>query len=174
MCRLVSAVWWMVPPAPPISLLSSRPSRRALPQIVAHIAHVHTYAKRWHTRDNLRRERGAFRRGRIIEPSWRCLHNRRLFFSPISSLREVWFPPETFNGTLWLPLVSQKRKPSLDIAPCSHLPTSASGGPARFVINNKSTMSNDIASCRLLSPVSFLRQIRDDSGEGMEGRWGEK
>lgn len=26
----------MVPPAPPISLLSSRPSRRALPQIVAH------------------------------------------------------------------------------------------------------------------------------------------
>lgn len=36
MCRLVSAVWWMVPPAPPISLLSSRPSRQALPQIVAH------------------------------------------------------------------------------------------------------------------------------------------
>lgn len=36
MCRLVSAIWWMVPPAPPISLLSSYPSRRALPQIVAH------------------------------------------------------------------------------------------------------------------------------------------
>lgn len=38
MCRLVSAIWWMVPPAPPISL-SSRPSRRALPQIVAHTVH---------------------------------------------------------------------------------------------------------------------------------------
>lgn len=124
MCRLVSAVWWMVPPAPPISLLSSRPSRRALPQIVAYIGHkciqvqtiIHTH-RVYCIRDSLRE---SFWRGRIIE---RCDNRERKWclFSIYSLYEKYDFlgrhSTARFNGRLLRP-TKEKNQP-LDTVPCS-------------------------------------------------------
>jgi len=123
MCRLVSAVWWMVPPAPPVSLLSSHPSRRALPQIVAQTytsANHHPYAPQaLCIRDSLRE---SFWRGRIIERcDTRAQQRWHLFFLHLLSLRKIRFSRETFNSTLQQTTTSFYKKKESTLGHCSNL-----------------------------------------------------
>lgn len=156
MCRLVSAVWWMVPPAPPISLLSSRPSRRALPQIVAHTVHnVHKRKPRHPHAPHALCIRDSLRK-RANNRTARHERDSRLF-SPLYPARNTIFSRDIQrHASTDDYLVPQKKQKSTfryrSTLAFNSIP------PVQSVINNGSMMANDIVSYRLPSSCrSYVR-----------------